>query len=43
MPANHNRLVVRLFGLLGAVAEGPVAIAALVVIVFVMAGAVWGR
>jgi hypothetical protein len=35
----RNRLVVRVFGLIGAVAEGPAAIAALVLIVTVLAAA----
>lgn len=37
----RDKLNVRIFGLLGAAAEGPVAIGALVIIVAVVAGAWW--
>lgn len=43
MSDKRDRLAVRIFGLLGAVAEGPVAIAALVLIVVLVVHAVWGR
>jgi hypothetical protein len=39
----RDRLVVRIFGLLGAVAEGPIAIGALVVIVLLITQALWTR
>jgi hypothetical protein len=39
----HDRLAVHFFGLLGAVAEGPVAIVALVLIVVLVTHAVGGR
>ncbi len=39
----RDRLAVRIFGLLGAVAEGPVAIVALVLIVVLVTHTVWGR
>ena len=38
----RNRLVVRVFGLIGAVAEGPAAISALVLIVLLLTAAVVG-
>lgn len=41
MLGKRDRLVVQIFGLLGAVAEGPVAIIALVVIVLFVMQAVW--
>jgi hypothetical protein len=43
MPSKRDRLSVRIFGLLGAVAEGPLAIGALVLIVIFVTHAVWGR
>jgi hypothetical protein len=39
----RDRLAVRIFGLLGAVAEGPLAIVALVLIVVLVTHTVWGR
>ena len=39
----RDRLAVRIFGLLGAVADGPVAIVALVLIVVLATHTVWGR
>jgi len=41
MSEKSNRLAVRVFGLLGAVAEGPIAIGALVLIVLFVV--IWGR
>jgi hypothetical protein len=43
MSRNPARLAVRIFGLLGAVAEGPIAIGALVLIVFLLILPVWWR
>jgi hypothetical protein len=43
MSAKRNRLAVRIFGVLGAVAEGPIAIAALVLIVLFVVQVLWGR
>ena len=37
----RNRLAVRIFGLLGAVADGPIAIAALVLIVLLITQTLW--
>jgi hypothetical protein len=36
VPHEHNRLALRVFGLFGAVAEGPLAIGALVLIVLLV-------
>jgi hypothetical protein len=41
MSAKRDRLAVRVFGLIGAVAEGPIAIGALVLIVLFVA--LWWR
>jgi hypothetical protein len=43
MSGERDRLAVRIFGLLGAVAEGPIAIGALVLIILLMTQALWGR
>jgi hypothetical protein len=39
----RDRLSVRIFGILGAVAEGPIAICALVLIVLLITQALWAR
>jgi len=41
MPTPRHRLDVRIFGLLGAAAEGPIAIAALVIIVILVVATRW--
>jgi hypothetical protein len=43
MLRRRDRLAVRIFGLLEAVAEGPIAIGALVLVVLVIAQALWAR
>jgi hypothetical protein len=43
MFGKRDRLAVRIFGLLGAVAEGPIAIFGLVVIVLLITQALWAR
>ena len=43
MFGKRDRLAVRIFGLLGAVAEGPIAIGALVLIVLLLTQALWAR
>jgi len=43
MPGKRDRLAVRIFGVLGAVAEGPVAIGALVLIVLFVVQVLWGK
>jgi hypothetical protein len=43
MPDRRDRLAVRIFGALGAVAEGPIAIGALVIIILFVVKALWGR
>jgi hypothetical protein len=43
VPGKNDRLAVKIFGLLGAVAEGPIAIGALVLIVLYVTEVVWGR
>lgn len=41
MPSKRDRLVVRIFGFLGADAEGPLAIGALVLIVVLLTRSFW--
>jgi hypothetical protein len=43
MSRKPARLVIRIFGLLGAVAEGPIAIGALVLIVLLLTQPLWWR
>jgi hypothetical protein len=43
MSGKRNRLAVQIFGLLGAVADGPVAIAGLVLIVLILTQPFWWR
>jgi hypothetical protein len=43
MSRKCDRLAVRIFGLLGAVAEGPIAIAAVVLIVLLLTQPLWCR
>jgi hypothetical protein len=43
MSDKRNSLAVRIFGVLGAVAEGPIAIGALVLIVWFVVQVLWGR
>jgi len=43
MLRKRDRLTVRIFGLLAAVAEGPIAICALVLIVLLMTQMLWSR
>jgi hypothetical protein len=43
MSRKRDQLTIRIFGLLGAVAEGPLAISALVVIVLLLTQSLWWR
>jgi hypothetical protein len=43
MRKTENRLVIRIFGFLGAEAQGPVAILAVVAIIVVLVGVGWTR